>query len=236
MKNLTSRFISNTDENSKEFFFKLHPSWWSRFYEYPWASQFVNREDVVLDAASGICHPLKFYLMNVARETHACDIDPRILQPDKILEDVEESFGADAKKKLSERHLKNIYYSQASLTNLPYPDKKFDKIFCISVLEHLPDYFNKHANLWGARNLLFSAKRDIYYSLKEFKRTLKDDGLLILTFDYPSINLKYLSRIMTDIGMSFMGNVSFDLPEDALYSRVYDLYCFRAVLKKQSLD
>jgi SAM-dependent methyltransferase len=233
MSELTSRFVCSDDLQTRNFIFDLHLTWWSRFYEYPWAAQFAEANDIVLDAASGICHPLKFYLSDHTHETHACDVDPRILQPLKILEDVEEAFGTNARINFPERYIKNIHYSQASLIALPYPDKIFDKIFCISVLEHLNDYFNKHSSLWSMRSFLFFAQKEIYYSLREFKRTLKDDGLLILTFDYPRIKLDYLLKVISLLNLSFAADVSFDLPDNALFNQSNNLYCFRAILKKK---
>ncbi|MED1914072.1 hypothetical protein P4V64_02030 [Bacillus thuringiensis] len=49
-----SRFIVNTDEKDDHFIFTLPVTWNSRPYEYAWAKQFANPNDVVLDSASGI--------------------------------------------------------------------------------------------------------------------------------------------------------------------------------------
>jgi len=69
--------------------------------------------------------------------------------------------------------------------------------------------------------------------LSEFRRVLKDDGLIVLTFDYPRINLDYLKMLVPEIGLAFHGPVDFDLPVNAVYSDVHQLHCFRTVLHKR---
>lgn len=207
--------------------------WWSRPYEYAWASQFAESEDIVLDAACGICHPLKFYLLDNCRKVYACDIDKRILSPEEILKDIADDFGEETATHFPQKYLKNIHYTKAPLTALPYEDKTFNKIYCISVLEHLDEPFNKYLNMVNMDlfNRLFL--RNMRLSLKEFERTLKDDGLIILTFDYPTVNLKYLTKTLLDIGLVFADNISFEISENAVYSQKNELYCFRAILKKK---
>ncbi|MDQ0284947.1 ubiquinone/menaquinone biosynthesis C-methylase UbiE [Desulfofundulus luciae] len=212
-----SRFFLRNDPRIEQLVFPLPPYWWSRFYEYEWARQFCEPADVALDAGCGICHPFKFYLADVCREVHACDIDERILSPGAILSDILKDFGYDAARFFPMKYFKRISYVKASITDLPYEDKKFDKIYCISVIEHLP-------------------LKDIMLSLKEFRRTLKDDGLLLLTLDYPSVDLAFLRSVLYETGLAFAGDVSFELSENALYSETYGLYCFRAVLRKEDIS
>lgn len=209
---LESRFFVRSDATTRHLVFDLPPYWWSRFYEYEWAKQFCEPNDIALDAGCGICHPFKFYLSDICREVHACDIDVRILSAQEILKDISNEFGDRVSKHFPAKYFQRIFFSRASLAVLPYKDSKFDKIYCISVLEHLPS-------------------KDIFLSLKELKRTLKDDGLIVLTFDYPGIDLKYLKKILSDLGLVFAGSVSFEIPENALYSKEIGLYCFRAVLR-----
>ncbi|MEW6574095.1 MAG: class I SAM-dependent methyltransferase [Bacillota bacterium] len=209
----TSRFFRQSDARTEKLVFPLPPYWWSRFYEYEWARRFCAPDDVVLDAGCGICHPFKFYLSDVCREVHACDIDPRILSAEEILKDIARDFGEEVSKRFPVKYFRQVFYCRASLTALPYPDRTFDKIYCISVLEHLPP-------------------AALFLSLQEFKRTLKDEGLIVLTFDYPLVNLEYLAKVFADVGLVFAGKVLFEMPENALYSEIDRLSCFRAVLRK----
>lgn len=232
MNNFESRFFILSDEKKDVFFFNLHPSWWSRFYEYSWASKFANSEDVALDAASGIAHPFKFFLHDTCREVYAIDNDPRILSEESIRRDVRMIFGDKELMKLDEQYFTNIHYTRARLENMPYPDKMFDKIYCISVLEHLRDWFNTNNSLTKIPLLKRVVPRNLYYALVEFKRVLKDDGMIILTFDYPTINLEYFKNVVSDLGLHYVDGAQFSLPANALHSEERQLYCFRAVLKK----
>lgn len=232
MDDLMPRFFTKNDPQGDRFVLELPKCWWSRPYEYAWAGSFTKNTDTVLDAACGVEHPFKFYLLDHSKEVYACDFDSRILSRDAILKGVKNVFGEAASKNLPEKYLTDIHYSQAALTTLPYPDRTFDKIFCISVLEHLKDFFNKHSLLYGIEFLRFLVSHDIYRSLEEFRRTLRDDGLIILTFDYPVINIDYLIKIVEMLGLSFVGQVSRDIPRDALYFNEMSLYCYRAALRK----
>ncbi len=57
-ESLTSRFVQLSDDQSDYFVYKMPGEWWSRKYEYEWASQFCHESQVVLDAACGVEHPL----------------------------------------------------------------------------------------------------------------------------------------------------------------------------------
>lgn len=230
---LTSRFFQIGDRQTDNFIFRLYPTWWSRPFEYAWAGKFAEAGDVALDAACGICHPLKFYLLDNCHEVHACDIDQRILSSEEILKEISEVFGVETANNLPRRYLNEIHYTKTSLTDLPYQDRTFDKIYCISVLEHLDDTLNKKPNIAKLKIIKSFFKRGIYVTLKEFKRTLKDDGLIIITLDYPTINLEYFKNTVAEIGLRFVGDVSFDVPQNAVYSEENKLYCFRAVLRKE---
>ncbi|MGG0383593.1 class I SAM-dependent methyltransferase [Priestia filamentosa] len=214
MSIFTSRFILETDPYSNNFVFNLPNTWETRPYEYEWAKNFAETEDIVLDAACGLSHPLKFYLADKCKEVYACDIDGRILSKSSILKDIEDTYGTVIDDSFLKHSFNPIHFSQSSLTNLPYQNKSFDKIFCISVLEHL-------------------SKEDMEQTFKEFRRTLKDQGLLIVTFDYPAINLGELKILLDKVKLKFHGDYSFAKPSNVLVSTIWgELNCFRAVLIK----
>ncbi|MDQ6422465.1 class I SAM-dependent methyltransferase [Paenibacillus sp. LHD-117] len=213
----SSRFFVAGDASADTFLFKLPPTWWSRPYEYEWAKEFVRQDNVVLDAACGISHPFKFVLSELCREVHACDIDPRITSPDEIVLDIENDFGAEAARQFPRSYLNIIRFCRANLASLPYGDRTFDRIFCISVLEHLD---------FGT----------MLRSFHEFRRILKDDGKLVVTFDYPIIQFDALRAALADAGLVFASDVYYEMPDDALYSDLYGvrLFCFRAVFGKKT--
>lgn len=225
---LASRFVRVTDPHNSCFVWQMPDAWWSRLYEYEWARQFAQPDAVVLDAACGIEHPLKFYLLDHCRKCYACDLDDRIADGQLMARMSRELYGLDADG-FPQRYLDEIDYRVASLTNLPYENDLFDRVFCISTLEHLPDRLNK----WPALGMVESVlplKQDIRDSLLEFKRVLRSGGLIVLTFDFPRVNLEYLRRLVDQLGLQFAGDVDFNLPPDAHHSAEHDLYCFRTVL------
>ncbi|SDE46906.1 Tetratricopeptide repeat-containing protein [Paenibacillus sp. UNCCL117] len=212
-----SRFISAGDAKVGHFVYELPEAWWSRGYEYAWAAQFARAEDVVLDAASGVCHPLKFYLNKAAKQTFACDLDPRITSREAILEDIREHAGERSRREFDSSLLNGLHLSRADLTQLPYSDKQFDKIFCISVLEHLEDTVQLQA-------------------LIEFARVLKDEGLIILTVDYPNVQIERFMKLMYVTRLKFHGGWDFSIPQDAVASSRWgtELKCIRLLLSKEA--
>ncbi|MRN53019.1 class I SAM-dependent methyltransferase [Paenibacillus monticola] len=209
-----SRFFVNSDARRDHLIFDLPESWWSRPFEYEWCINFISPHGVVLDAACGISHPLKFYLAGVCAEVHACDIDSRIVSREAILEEISYEIGTEAARLVQAESMLNLDLIQANLTALPYDDESFDTIFCISVLEHL-------------------TLEDTVRALQEFHRTLNGEGLLVLTFDYPTINLSLMNNLLMKAGFLYWGETDFELPDDAVHTNALGgLNCFRAVLKK----
>lgn len=225
----SSRFVLEDDPSAAHFVFDLPPAWWSRPYEYAWAANFAARGDVALDAASGVPHPLKFFLLDRGCDVHAVDIDERITDDDAIRADVRAAYGID----LADRYLAGVQHRKASLTALPYADRTFDKVYCISVLEHLRDRFNKWPWLLPLRPLLGWVDATIEQSLREFRRVLKDDGLMVLTFDHPRISLRYFEHLVDRLGLAFAGPHDSAVPAGALTWSERRLRCYRVVLRKR---
>ena len=124
---------------------------------------------------------------------------------------------------------------------LPFRKDSFDKIFCISTLEHLYDLsmlINKYfPDIFISKKIrrIFSIFKlnSIEEVLKEFKRTVKKNGVIILTFDYPSINLKWFDYILKENNLEYKGQVDYSVYKNALYNKDLNLYCFRCILKKK---
>ncbi|PWW00734.1 methyltransferase family protein [Paenibacillus cellulosilyticus] len=215
---MEARFFVASDKREETFVVPLPRTWWSRPYEYAWCSQFAGEKEVVLDAACGISHPFKFYLgSRNLREVHACDWDQRILSREEIHADIIRDFGERAGNQLIQQiDWSKLNLSQASITSLPYADNYFDTIFCISVLEHL-------------------SERDQISALKQFQRSLNPGGRLVLTFDYPTVNLEQLYEHAHLAGFRFPSSVHVKLPLNAIQSEMWGtLYCYRLLLHNRS--
>ena len=104
----------------------------------------------------------------------------------------------------------------SSICDLPDYMPMFDRIFCISTLEHM-------------------SKEDIKKTLFEFSRKLTPDGLVIITLDYPlSITPEALLEIAKSAKLIPAGNVEIGSPpKNAVNGAPYypSLYVYRCVLK-----
>jgi ubiquinone/menaquinone biosynthesis C-methylase UbiE len=210
---LTSRFFKVDDKRTDEMVFPLPLHWWSRFYEYPWAAEFCKETDVVLDAACGIAHPFKFYLAGKCKAAHAIDVDERINDYASIAAEIDAIFGSDARQNCPEEFFNQAFIKQGSITELPYKNNMFDKAFCISVLEHLSD-------------------KDKVKALAEFKRVLKNGGMLILTLDYPDTTMDFIEGIANAAGLKLASDKDMTIPQNAIHWN-NSLYCFRMVFVKK---
>lgn len=210
----TSRFILQQDEKTDVCLLKLPSNWCSRCYEYKWAMNFIDENDICLDAACGIPHPFKFYLASVCNNVFACDISTSILNKEHILNSVENFFDNDDYIKAS-KYIDKINFSVADLTNLPYENNTFTKIFCIASLKCLN-------------------QAQLNLCLNEFYRTLKKNGYLILTLDVPPINLSKLVCLISNIGFEFVGNLDLTKTNTTLCLPLPCCNnCFRLIITKQ---
>lgn len=206
------RFIVKSDPRVDNVLVPLPGTWWSRPYEYAWAQTFAESNAVVLDAGCGVSHPFKFWLGVHCKDTHACDIDPRVSDRAALHQNIVDDLGPVAAKLLMDTDRSRVRIVQASMLDLPYGDGFFDRIFCLSVLEHL-------------------TRDDQYKALAEFRRTLKADGLVVLTLDSPTVNLAHLHEAVLAHGLEFAGPVDFAFQRTTLLSPDGTLACFRAVLR-----
>lgn len=216
-ESLTSRFFTTDDKRLDTVVFPLPAAWWSRPYEYAWAAEFCKPTDVVLDAACGVCHPFKFWLADKCKVVHAVDKDERINDLTKIENAVNEvgypRFDTLYNESFS-NSLHGINFKQADITELPYKTNMFDRIFCISVIEHLPS-------------------DDRLKTLKEFRRVLKNSGQIILTADYPDASIDNVEAMANEAGLKLVGEKDSSLPANAICLKNHGLYCFRMVLIKK---
>lgn len=160
--------------------------YWSRKYEYAFAIKFAEKNDVVLDAACGTFHPLKFALAEICK-TYACDLEDAHIN-------------------------EKIIFTKCNIASMPYEDAMFDKVFCISALEHM--------------NL-----KTITAGVCEFMRVLKPNGTLVITIDYPTLDPHKLLKILDEAG--FISDESAFDKENAVTSET-GLICYHIKARKKA--
>jgi len=144
-----------------------------KHWDYAWAilHSGVRAGMTVLDAGAGRGF-LQYYLARLGVQVHATDISPveskLFRKLDAVASLVKVPFKRDPFRvthKLQRRYGTQLACRFDSVAALSYTDAQFDRVFSISVLEHL-----------DAVTL-----RD---GLSEMARVLKPSGLLVMTIDY----------------------------------------------------
>lgn len=206
----TSRFFSPADRRLETVAgVRLPPHWWSRPYEYAWAARFSGAALRVLDAGCGVSHPFKWHLAETCASVDAVDLDGAI-QDGMAFVAVNRAEWGDQLEAMRV-NWDRARLRQGDITALNSPAATFDRIFCLSVLEHMeaPD-----------RTL----------ALREFARVLAPGGLLVLTADAPPVVPSLLLQDAAICGLVPIGPVSLDT-DDLL------LGCcaiFRCALRKEA--
>lgn len=111
----------------------------------------------------------------------------------------------------------NIKYFTDSIDNLHFRDNYFKKVYCISVIEHLPEEI-------------------AYKGMKEMARVLKDEGFLVITMDYDGnhVNPKLVGNydeLIKQSGLTLYVKSDFQIPKPDKNPGYYNVVGF--VLKKK---
>lgn len=182
---------------------QLHPSWWSRHYEYLWAASFTERDHICADMGCGwMARPFKDILAKRCDLVLAVDADDRLLElPShdnmvKIVADITKDTGIEA--------------------------NGLDRVYCISVLEdlatHLTEVLTEFKRILKPDGLIVITT-DVQH---DFTRMLGQ---------YPATNIHRLIEAVSAAGLAFDGAIDFDRT-DAVYNDEFNLCCFHAVLRK----
>jgi ubiquinone/menaquinone biosynthesis C-methylase UbiE len=176
--------------------FHIPGEWWSRRYEYKFAIDYLEKDDTILDAACGIEHPFKFYSASKVKKVIAID-------KNECIKDLQNPFN-------------NLKMYHGDITKTDYVENTFDKIFCISVLEHLQG-------------------EELHEVLKEFYRVLKQTGKLILTCDYPLLKPDALFAIAETKGFIAKEPLEYSHKDkDNIKGQYGGLRCYSMVLEKEA--
>ena len=159
------RFV-NTHLNTKSVALS-HLPYAVRRAEYPWAilNADLNRTNMkILDVGSSLSL-LPNYLSKHGHQVTVLDIEPI---PMKKLGPMMAKWA----------NLPTLNYKLGSVLELPFPDESFDRVFCISVLEHLEE---EHVN---GKIVNYRKKNLDIKAIAEMLRVLRTGGLLVITLDW----------------------------------------------------
>lgn len=199
---MTSRFFT-PDDPRMEFVagVRLPQHWWSRPYEYAWASQFTGPELTVLDAGCGVSHPLKWHLAGTCAHVDAIDTDAAIGDDAAMYRALTSDFDETSIWRLEHHVFEqtghpvweswqgiNATVQRMDMCGTTFLGGRFDRVFCVSVLEHM-------------------APVDRTSALREFARLLASGGLVVLTVDVPPVRPSELVAMAAEAGLVPAGPV-----------------------------
>jgi SAM-dependent methyltransferase len=163
----------------------------SRFWEYPFAILAARLEKGMKCADIGCgSTPFTPYLCDIVGKENVSGFDPDYVDTD----DVVRHFSFGARKAHIEKF--GFHFYKNDFVKLDVPDDSFDRVFCISVLEHIDDVVVKQRGL------------------QEMARILKPGGKLIITFDTGiDVLLNRPLQIIELSGLVLDGEVDLRWPE-----------------------
>jgi SAM-dependent methyltransferase len=147
------------------------PFGYKKYWEYPWALINLKLAPAmsVLDAGCGRS-PVQYLMADLGLEVTGVDLFEGV-----------EWHGID--RQLARICSRKIEYKKESLDNLSFADNNFDRVCCLSVLEHC----RASATATGNDKIAAQSSEDKALQRKiisELARVLKPGGLLVITVDF----------------------------------------------------
>ncbi len=126
--------------------------------------------------------------------------------------------GVDNDPRILDVNYKNLQTINTGLETLSseLATNSFDTIFCISVLEH--------------------TKNSLKTILDSFNAILKNEGKIIVTFDYPLLTPEELYNILQQTNLQIEGSFNFETSNNDLIGYFQSFRIFTAVLTKKNKD
>jgi len=158
-------YIKRKEKFTSDILLQSNRLWSIRYWEYPWTitNSRLTKRMKILDVGSG----WSLFPMYLARHGH---------QVDAI--DIDEDQMTRVSPFLARIQGAKINYRVQNVSDMDYEDETFDRVFCISVLEHIEEEeVNGELVNYHTHNLDVKA-------ISEMLRVLKREGLLLITVDW----------------------------------------------------
>jgi SAM-dependent methyltransferase len=185
---------------------------WSRAWEYPWAilaADLGARPLATVDVGGG-GSPFALYLAARGHESHVAD--PSLDRGTSFVFDKQKSLYRNARS-LAKRMIfraagihslwglpKNdgglrVRYQACPADRLDFPDRRFDRVFCLSVMEHIPRIAWKGC-------------------VREFERVLRPGGRLVITLDMTpeEADGRVYRELLAHCTLALLGDPGYDVP------------------------
>lgn len=185
---------------------------WSRAWEYPWAIEAAELPEKckVLDVGGG-GSPVADYL---SKKGHDCSvIDPSLKDEGARLRCNDKSIYRNIRSHVFHavidalrinkvwglhsnlRKSKSVKYFDQQAQCIRFPDNYFDRVLCLSVIEHIPH-------------------QDWKNCIMEFERVLRPRGRLIITLDMDirQANDRLYSKLVEYCSLKLIGDPRYDVP------------------------
>jgi SAM-dependent methyltransferase len=184
---------------------------WSRAWEYPWAIEVAALGATplrLLDVGGG-GSPFSIYLAQRGHEVHVSD--PSLDRGRSVLFDPDRGLlrnlravvkralfrvaGINSLWGLPGRAGGGARYHPFPADHLQFPDRHFDRVFCLSVMEHIPH------DLWPA-------------CMREFVRVLRPGGRLVFTLDMETqeANDGLYRKLLDACPLTLLGTPDYETP------------------------
>ncbi len=185
--------------------YPIHPGWWSRRYEYPWALEYAEEGQVVADMGCGWTpRPFKDALAALGCQVYAVDGGEKLLTQEKR---------------------PGMEFVIADITK-PIPEimgGSLDRVFCISVLEDTGERvpgslkeFSRCLKPGGVCVLTFDTQYDMDKPLGQ----------------WPGVNIEKFKELLKDIDLEWQEPPDWN-KNGALFNEEFNLCVFHCSLTKQ---
>ena len=174
---------------------------WSRLWEYPWAalSADLKKGMRVLDVGSG-GSVFPHFLAAQGCEVHSAD--PSLDEGTRLTIGKKKrlglSLGIATGWGLPPKVRNSAFavaYVPDSVQDLTYPDRYFDRVFCLSVMEHIPE------TEWPQ-------------CMRQMTRVLRGGGRLVMTLDMgtPNADARQYEKLFTEASLTLVGSIDYPVP------------------------